>query len=183
MLSCLLLRCQASDQGAAAGVNRWDVAEFTSDEDKAKFQKLMVCCQAFSLQSSTACTVYSVSDAYYIDVAMQFIQYAVAQGVKQMPTVARRPEDQPAGLQHPQPEIFASESLVSALLACKRLAQIDIRLQDFQQDHTVYEVLRRTLRRGYTAEGPERAGVAISGWRQEREQANCRLGDTLTVTC
>ena len=43
VLSCMAAALQALDHGAAAGVNRWDVAEFTSEEDKAKFQKLMVC--------------------------------------------------------------------------------------------------------------------------------------------
>ena len=33
---------QASEQGLASGVNRWDAAEFTSDGDKVKFQQLMV---------------------------------------------------------------------------------------------------------------------------------------------
>ena len=44
-LSCVAAAVQALDHGAAAGINRWDVAEFTTEEDKAKFQKLMVCCE------------------------------------------------------------------------------------------------------------------------------------------
>ncbi len=49
---CVAAASQALDHGAAAGVNRWDAAEFTTDEDKAKFQKLMVCCACFSLPNA-----------------------------------------------------------------------------------------------------------------------------------
>ena len=61
----------------------------------------------------------------------------MAQGVKQMPTAARRPEDQHAELQkHPQPDIFASEmpshctcssALSTAIHGCYVLQHGDMR--------------------------------------------------------
>ena len=56
MLTCAVAAgLQAAEQGMASGVNRWDAAEFTSDNDRAKFQQLMVRCPSLKpIRHSTA---------------------------------------------------------------------------------------------------------------------------------
>lgn len=44
-----VLQAEAPTSGPVAGHNRWDTAEFTSDADKDKFQRLMVSCEAVTM--------------------------------------------------------------------------------------------------------------------------------------